>query len=152
MASIFETLDSTLKSAMLSRDQKTVDMIRSIKAKLIEYEVENSLDRSKVPNDGHMIKVLRTHKKSLEKAISQFKKGGRDSEPLVDLYKEEIKFCESYLPDIRAQEEAIVKVITEAMKSPDLRSVPALMKHIMSSNPHFDGGLVKDMVLKKLRR
>jgi len=149
---IFEALNNTLKEAMLARDQKTLDVVRAIKARLAEYQVTNGLDRSKIPDDIHMIKVLRAYKKSLERGISQLKKGGEAARPLINSYKEEIEFCELYLPDAAAQKEAIVKVIDDAMKSPDLRNVPVLIKHIMTSNPHFDGKIVKDIVSEKLRR
>jgi uncharacterized protein YqeY len=154
-SSIYDTLNNTLREAMLSKNRVKADMIRAIKARLEEYEVSHGLDRSKTPNDEHMVKVLQAHRKSLEKGIAQLEKGGQKAFALIDSYKEEIKLCELYLPNTTEQREEVTKAVSEALGVLNVdhqkKSIGLVIKHVMANNPHLDGRLVKEVVLEKLK-
>jgi uncharacterized protein YqeY len=94
--SIEEQLNDQLKQAMKERDQKTADVVRMIKTKIMERRTAKGF--SGQIDDALVIDVIGAYKKQLQKALEEFEKAGaRGQEQVVEL-KLEIQFCERFLP------------------------------------------------------
>jgi uncharacterized protein YqeY len=90
--SLRERLSDDLKTAMKSRDQLRVDVIRMIKAAVLNKEVEIKKDL----DDAEMSRVMNTLIKQRKESVEQFEKGKRDD--LADKERREILIIEGYLP------------------------------------------------------
>jgi uncharacterized protein YqeY len=154
MGVLYEKLNGELKKAMLAKDRETSNIVRGIKAKLQEFEVASGADRSIMPPDAVVLKVIMAHKKSLEKAIVQLKKVGDRSANLIKEYKTEIAFCDTYLPSSEDQQAEISRVVDETIESLGINNLKQLgqaMGHIMKNNASLDGKLVKEAIFNKIK-
>ena len=97
--SLRERLSDDLKIAMKSRDQLRVDVIRMIKAAVLNKEVEIRKDL----DDAEMSRVMTTLIKQRKESVEQFEKGKRDD--LADKERREILIIEGYLPSPASPEE-----------------------------------------------
>jgi len=158
MSSIVEELKVQLKQAMKDADSDKKSHIRSILSKITEYSVEHRFDRTKPLPDEEAIKVISALKKSLEKALEMFKKGGEDSEnEIVQNYRKEIAFCEQFLPEDKEGQAQVETWITDAIAElgvNDVKQVGRVIGHIMKNHKDEqpDGALVKKLVMQKLAR
>ena len=84
---------------MKSRDQLRVDVIRMIKAAVLNKEVEMRQDL----DDAGMSRVMTTLIKQRKGAVEQFEKGNRDD--FADKERREITIIEGYLPSPVSSEE-----------------------------------------------
>src|ERR1044071_1119119 len=105
--SLSDRLTEDLKFAMKSRDQLRMDVIRMIKAAVLNKEVELKRDL----DDAEMSRVMTTLVKQRRESIEQFEKAQRTE--LAAKERKEIEIIESYLPTpLSPQElEAIVASI-----------------------------------------
>jgi uncharacterized protein YqeY len=147
---IYEQLNKKLKEAMIAKDEAVKNYVRSLKARLTEYEVANGLSRDEMPNDKLVVTIISAHKKSLEKAVKQLEKGGDASLSLVTEYKGEIRFCEQFLPDESELEADIEHIVDEAISNVG-NNVGKVMGYVMKNNKSLDGATVKAVVMKKLQ-
>lgn len=145
---MYSKLNEMLKEAIRNKDEDTKNYIRSIRSKITEYCVASNINRNETPNNELVVKVISSHKKSLEKAIKQLKRGGEKSIPLIDEYNKEILFCEQFLPDEKEIIASIEKVVEEVIKEVG-NDTGKVMGNIMK-NYNFDGKIVKSVVMTKL--
>jgi len=145
---IFDELNKQLKEAMFAKNEARKNYIRSIKSKITEYEILHGLNRDKIPSDECVLFVINSHKKSLEKAIKQLKSGGDISIKLVEEYKDEIKYCNQFLPNEENKLKDLDKIVDDAIKNVGY-NVGTVIGYIMKNNK-LDGSLVKTAVVKKL--
>ncbi len=146
--SLSDRLTEDLKVAMKSRDQLRMDVIRMIKAAVLNKEVELKRDL----DDAEMSRVMTTLVKQRRESIEQFEKAQRTE--LAAKERKEIKIIESYLPKpLSPQElEAIVASAVAETGSRSLKDIGTVMKAVMArlAGQSIDGKQVSDLVKSRL--
>ncbi|MFY4730411.1 GatB/YqeY domain-containing protein [Nitrospira sp. BLG_2] len=146
--SLSDRLTEDLKVAMKSRDQLRMDVIRMIKAAVLNKEVELKRDL----DDAEMSRVMTTLVKQRRESIEQFEKAQRTE--LAAKERKEIEIIESYLPKpLSPQElEAIVASAVAETGSRSLKDIGTVMKAVMArlAGQSIDGKQVSDLVKSRL--
>lgn len=146
--SLSDRLTEDLKLAMKSRDQLRMDVIRMIKAAVLNKEVELKRDL----DDAEMSRVMTTLVKQRRESVEQFEKAQRTE--LADKERKEIEIIESYLPKpLSPQElEAIVASAVAETGSRTLKDMGTVMKVVMArlAGQSIDGKQVSDLVKSRL--
>ncbi|BFU91189.1 MAG: aspartyl-tRNA amidotransferase subunit B [Nitrospira sp.] len=146
--SLSDRLTEDLKLAMKSRDQLRMDVIRMIKAAVLNKEVELKRDL----DDAEMSRVMTTLVKQRRESAEQFEKAQRAE--LAAKERKEIEIIESYLPKpLSPQElEAIVASAVVETDSHSLKDMGTVMKAVMArlAGQSIDGKHVSDLVKNKL--
>lgn len=148
--SLQDRLANDLKEAMKAKDQLRMDVIRMIKAALLNKEIElkKSLD------DAEMTKVMTLLVKQRRESVEQYQKANRDD--LAARESKEIAIIESYLPKAASPEE-IARAVDAAVKetgASSMKDMGAVMKAVMAklAGLTVDGKQVSDLVKSKLSR
>jgi uncharacterized protein len=146
--SLHERLTEDLKLAMKSRDQLRMDVIRMIKAAVLNKEVELKRDL----DDAEMSRVMTTLVKQRRESVEQFEKAQRME--LAAKERKEIEIIETYLPKaLSAQElETVVTSVIVETGSHSLKDMGMIMKAVMArlAGQSVDGKQVSDLVKSKL--
>ncbi|MDF0675312.1 MAG: GatB/YqeY domain-containing protein [Nitrospira sp.] len=146
--SLSDRLTEDLKLAMKSRDQLRMDVIRMIKAAILNKEVELKRDL----DDAEMSLVMTTLVKQRRESVEQFEKAQRTE--LAAKERKEIEIIESYLPKpLSPQEiETIVASAVAETGSRSLKDMGTVMKAVMArlAGQSIDGKQVSDLVKSKL--
>ena len=146
--SLSDRLTEDLKLAMKSRDQLRMDVIRMIKAAVLNKEVELKRDL----DDAEMSRVMTTLVKQRRESVEQFEKAQRVE--LAAKERKEIEIIESYLPQpLSTQElEAIVVSAVAETGSRSLKDMGTVMKAVMArlAGQSIDGKQISDLVKSKL--
>jgi uncharacterized protein YqeY len=147
--SLHDRLTEDLKLAMKSRDQLRMDVIRMIKAAVLNKEVELKKDL----DDAEMSRVMTTLIKQRRESVAQFEKAQRAD--LADKERQEISIIEHYLPKALSSEE-LEAIVAEAVSETGARSLKdmgAVMKAVMArlTGQAVDGKTVSDLVRAKLQ-
>jgi uncharacterized protein YqeY len=146
--SLSDRLTEDLKLAMKSRDQLRMDVIRMIKAAVLNKEVELKRDL----DDAEMSRVMTTLVKQRRESVEQFEKAQRTE--LADKERKEIKIIESYLPKPLSPQEldAIVASAVAETGSRTLKDMGTVMKAVMArlAGQSIDGKQVSDLVKSRL--
>jgi uncharacterized protein len=146
--SLSDRLTQDLKLAMKSRDQLRMDVIRMIKAAVLNKEVElkRNLD------DAEMSRVMTALVKQRRESVEQFEKAQRME--LAAKERKEIEIIESYLPKPLSSDEldAIVASVILETGSSTLKDMGTVMKAVMARlvGQSIDGKQVSDLVKSKL--
>jgi uncharacterized protein YqeY len=147
--SLRDRLSEDLKVAMKSRDQLRMDVIRMIKAAVLNKEVELKKDL----DDAEMSRVMTALIKQRRESVEQFEKAQRME--LAEKERREIIIIESYLPQaLSAQElERIVASAIAETGAHSLKEMGLVMKTVMArlTNQLVDGKLVSDLVRSHLK-
>jgi len=145
-----DKISEEIKTAMKSGDRIRLETLRTLRAALVEREIEKrGAGPSMTPEDE--LGVLTSAAKKRRESIEQFQKGGRTD--LVDQESKELAIIQEYLPKQMSVDEltALIKgVITDsgASSSADFGKVmPAVMK---LAKGKADGKTVQDLVRKLL--
>ncbi len=146
--SLYDRLTEDLKLAMKSRNQLRMDVIRMIKAAVLNKEVELKRDL----DDAEMSRVMTTLVKQRRESVEQFEKAQRQE--LADKERQEIEIIESYLPTPLSPE-ALEAVVTSAIADTESRSMKdmgTVMKAVMArlEGQTIDGKHVSELVKRKL--
>jgi uncharacterized protein YqeY len=146
--SLRDRLTEDLKLAMKSRDQLRMDVIRMIKAAILNKEVELRKDL----DDAEMSRIMATLIKQRRESVEQFEKAQRVE--LAEKERKEITIIETYLPKALSAEELdriIVSVLADT-GSRSLKDMGAVMKAVMArlAGQAVDGKLISDLVRAKL--
>jgi uncharacterized protein len=145
-----EKISEDLKAAMKSGDRIRLETLRTLRAALMEREIEKRGAGPGMTAEDE-VGVLTSAAKKRRESIEQFQKGGRAD--LVDQESKELAIIQEYLPKQMSAEEvtALVKgVIADvgATSSADFGKVmPAVMKLVKGK---ADGRFVQDLVRKLL--
>jgi hypothetical protein len=146
--SLSDRLTEDLKLAMKSRDQLRMDVIRMIKAAVLNKEVELKRDL----DDAEMSRVMTTLVKQRRESVEQFEKAQRTE--LAAKERKEIEIIQSYLPKpLSPQElEAIVASAVAETGSRSLKDMGTVMKVVMArlAGQSIDGKQVSDLVKNRL--
>ena len=146
--SLYDRLTEDLKFAMKSRDQLRMDVIRMIKAAVLNKEVELKRDL----DDAEMSRVMTTLVKQRRESIEQFEKAQRQE--LAAKERQEIEIIESYLPKPLSPEEleTIVTSVIADTGSRSIKDLGAVMRAVMArlGGQTVDGKLVSELGKRKL--
>jgi len=147
--SLHDRLTEDLKLAMKSRDQLRMDVIRMIKAAVLNKEVELKKDL----DDAEMSRVMTTLIKQRRESVEQFEKAQRTE--LAEKERKEITIIEAYLPKALSPQELeqiVASVLTETGIH-SLKEIGAVMKAVMArlAGQAVDGKQVSDLVKAKLK-
>lgn len=148
LMSLYDRLTEDLKFAMKSRDQLRMDVIRMIKAAVLNKEVELKRDL----DDAEMSRVMTTLVKQRRESIEQFEKAQRQE--LAAKERQEIEIIESYLPKPLSLEEleTLVTSVIADTGSRSMKDLGVVMKAVMArlGGQTVDGKLVSELVRRKL--
>lgn len=96
-------LESDLKTAMRARDKERVSCIRQLKAKA--QEAENAPGFAGPKDDTFWSGIIGKYAKMLSKSLDELSQGGERGEALIASYRQEIAYCEQFLPKALSDEE-----------------------------------------------
>jgi uncharacterized protein YqeY len=147
--SLRDRLTEDLKLAMKARDQLRMDVIRMIKAAVLNKEVEMKKDL----DDAEMSRIMTTMIKQRKESVEQYEKGNRAE--LAAKERQEITIIESYLPKALSTDElaAIVEAVIRETGAGSAKDMGAVMKAVMArlAGQPVDGKHVSDLVRSKLK-
>ena len=147
--SLHDRLTEDLKLAMKAREQLRMDVIRMVKAAVMnkELELKKNLD------DAEMSRVMTTMIKQRRESVEQFEKGNRAE--LAAKERQEIVILESYLPQAISIEQlsAIVDAAIQETGAHSLKEMGAVMKAVMVrvAGQTVDGKQISELVRSKLQ-
>ncbi|HEX5647486.1 MAG TPA: GatB/YqeY domain-containing protein [Nitrospira sp.] len=146
--SLRDRLTEDLKLAMKSRDQLRMDVIRMIKAAILNKEVELKKDL----DDAEMSRIMTTLIKQRRESVEQFEKAQRTE--LAEKERKEISIIESYLPQaLSLQElETVIASVLNETGARSLKDMGMVMKAVMArlAAQAVDGKQISDLVKAKL--
>jgi len=148
--SLKEKIADDLKTAMKSGDRIRLETLRTLRAALMEREIEKRGTGKEVSPDDEVAVLLSAAKKRKE-SMEQFEKGGRPE--LVEQEGKELAIIQEYLPK-QLSEGEIVQTIegivsqTGALGPADFGKVmPLVMKQLKGK---ADGRTIQELVKKRL--
>lgn len=146
--SLRDRLNDDLKHAMKSRDQLRMDVIRMIKAAMLNKEIE----LKKELDDVEMSRVMTTLIKQRREAVEQYQKAQRTD--LAGKELKEIEIIERYLPRALSREELdiVIETVIRETGAATMKDLGTVMKAIMAklAGQSFDGKQISDVVRSKL--
>ena len=146
--SLHDRLSDDLKTAMKARDQLRMDVIRMIKAALLNKEIE----LKKNLDDAEMSKVMTTMLKQRRESIEQYQKAKRDDLAAKEI--KEIAIIEGYLPKAASTEDIALAIDTAIKETgaSSMKDMGNLMKAVMVklAGQTVDGKQVSDLVKLRL--
>ena len=129
-----ETLNATLTRAMKDKDQRTADVVRMLKTRVMERKTSKGF--AGTVDDALVLDVIGAYRKQLQKALAEFEKVGERGVAQVAQLRFEIGFLEGYLP--RGMDDtalrALVKERVAALAVTDAKQVGRLVGDIMKSH------------------
>ena len=147
--SLHNRLTEDLKRATKARDQLRMDVIRMIKAAVMNKELEIKKDL----DDAEMSRVMATMIKQRRESVEQFEKGNRTE--LAAKERQEITILESYLPQPLSPEQLspIVDAAIQDTGARSLKEMGVVMKAVMArvAGQPVDGKQISDLVRAKLQ-
>jgi uncharacterized protein len=147
--SLHDRLTEDLQRATKARDQLRMDVIRMIKAAVMNKELEIKKDL----DDAEMSRVMTTMIKQRRESVEQFEKGNRTE--LAAKERQEITILESYLPQPLSSEQLspVVDAAIQDTGARSLKEMGVVMKTVMArvAGQPVDGKQISDLVRAKLR-
>jgi len=148
---IQEQIISDIKDAMKAKEKDRLQVLRSLKAKLMEKEISERKGGEAKLTDEQAVEVLMKAAKQRKESIEQFEEGGRDD--LAENEKAELEIIEAYLPEMMDEEEvrAVVKEKIEALGAKGMQDMGKVMGPLMGQlKGKADGSLVSTIVKEEL--
>jgi uncharacterized protein len=145
-----EQISDEIKAAMKMPDKTRLETLRTLRAALMEKEIEKRGSGQPVTPEDE-IAVMMTASKKRKESIEQFDKGGRPE--LAEQERRELAIIQEYLPkqmaanDIAAVIEQVVAETSATSASDFGKVMPQVMKQLKGK---ADGKLIQDMVKKRL--
>ncbi len=151
--SLTERISSEIKTALKSGDHNTVSVLRMVRAKILEKEVElrTQKGRDYQLNDEETVGVILSYAKQRRQSIDSYRQGGRDD--LVAQEEAELLVLQRYLPKPLSEEE-LEELVDQAISETGAsgpQDIGMVMKALMPKvKGAADGKLVSEMVRRKL--
>ncbi len=143
-------LEEDLKTAMKAKDQIRLDVIRMVKAAVLNKQIEV---KKEPLDDADIVRLMTNLVKQRKEAVEQFQKGGRQE--LADKEIKEIRIIEAYLPTAVSPEEVagIVDAVIKETGAKSAKEMGAVMKAIMArlADRTVDRKVLSDLVRSKLQ-
>lgn len=112
-----------LKNAMKTKDVVGKNTIQSLRASILQYEIDNNVVLDK--NDTKLVNIIASEQKKRYDALEQFKKS--DREDLINQTLKEIEIISKYLPKQLTDEE-LIQQVKDIIKSENAVSVKDMGK------------------------
>lgn len=147
--SLHDRLSEDLKQAMKARDQLRMDVIRMIKAAVLnkELEIKKSLD------DAEMSRIMTQLIKQRKESVEQYQKAKRDD--LAGKELKEISIIEGYLPKALSPDEVtqIIEAVIRETGATTLKDMGNVMKAVMArlAGQAVDGKQLSESVRARLQ-
>ena len=149
--SIQQQILADLKQAMKDKDKDRLNVLRSLKSKILEKEISERKDGEATLTDEQVIEVLMKAAKQRKESIEQFREGGR--EDLVAREQQELEVIESYLPEMLTEEEIrdIARQKIDELGAENMADMGKVMGALMSElKGQAEGSLVSKVVKEEL--
>lgn len=146
-----ETILADLITAMKAKDSKRLQVLRSLKAKLLEKEIEQRSDGKAELSNEDALAVLTKAAKQRKESIDQYTAGNRLD--LVEVEKAELEIIESYLPAPMSEDEIIERIdsLISKVGATGMQDIGKVMGPIMGQlKGKADGYLVNKLVKQRL--
>ena len=146
-----DTILNDLKEAMKARDAARLQVLRSLKAKILEKEISLRSGGKAEISEEQVVEVLVKAAKQRRESIDQFEKGGREG--LAQTERAELEIIESYLPAQIGEEEirAAVRQGIEETGAAGMQDMGRLMGLMMGRlKGKADGSAVNRIVKEEL--
>lgn len=151
--SLYDSILSDLKKAMLSKDKDLTQVLRSLKAALLEKEISERKGGEAKLSEEQVTQVLMKAAKQRKDSIQQYSEAGRDD--LVAVEQKELEIIESYLPKMMSENE-IAEIVDEVLAQVGASSPQDMGKVMGAIMPKVkgkaDGSLVNKIVREKLTK
>lgn len=145
-----QKLQEELKQAILAKDELRKSVLRMLLSAINYYEIQKG-GAGYEATDEDVLAVIQKEVKQRKDSIEQFKAGGRQD--LVDKETKELEMLQAYLPEQMSEEE-IKKLVIEAIKQTESRSIQDMGKIMSAVMPKLkgkaDGNLVSKLVKEEL--
>jgi len=145
-----DTISQDLKSAMKSGEKLRLETLRTLRAALMEKEIERRGSGNPMSPEDEL-GVLTTAAKKRKESIEQFQNGGRPE--LAEQERQELAIIQEYLPRQLTQEE-LEKLVRELVMQSGAsgpadfgKAMPQVMKQLKGK---ADGRLIQETVKKVL--
>ncbi|MCP9455296.1 MAG: GatB/YqeY domain-containing protein [Nitrospira sp.] len=146
--SLRNRLAEDLKLAIKSRDQLRMDVIRLIKAAILNKELELKKDL----DDAEMTRLMTTLIKQRRESITQYQKAGRLD--LAEKEQQQVAIIETYLPQAVSDKEieTLIESVIVETDARSLKDMGRVIKTVMSrlAGRPVDGKRVSGLVRTKL--
>ena len=145
---IKDRIISDMKKAMKGKDSFRLQVLRSLKSKLMEKEISERKGGEAKLSDDQAVEVLMKAAKQRKESIEQFKSGERDD--LVENEKKELELIETYLPEMMGEEEIRdkVKAKIEQLGASGMQDMGKVMGSLMSDLKGKAEGSVISRIVK----
>ena len=91
-----ETLNETLTRAMKDKDQRTADVVRMLKTRVMERKTSKGF--AGTVDDALVLDVIGAYRKQLQKALAEFEKVGERGAEMREKLRFEVDYCAGWLP------------------------------------------------------
>ncbi len=147
-----ETLNETLTRAMKDKDQRTADVVRMLKTRVMERKTSKGF--AGTVDDALVLDVIAAYRKQLQKAVTEFEKVGERGVAQVAQLRFEIGFLDAYLP--RGMDDAALRALVKervaALAITDAKQVGRLVGDIMKTHKgQVEAGDVKRIAEEVLK-
>jgi uncharacterized protein len=147
--SLHDRLSEDLKRAMKDRDQLRMDVIRMMKAAILNKELE----LKKELDDADMSRVMTTLVKQRRESVEHYQKANRAD--LASKELKEIDIIQHYLPEALSQADLLrlVETAIQETSAKGLKDMGVVMKAVMPKliGQTVDGKHLSDLVKAKLQ-
>lgn len=150
--SLENELKTRMKDAMKARDDRRVNVIRMVRAKLAD--VTNAKDFSGPVTDQIVLDVIAAYVKQLKKALPEYEKAGESGHRQVEALRFEIDYLSEFLPKLLDEGETrrLVDEAVQALPERDPKHMGRAMGAIMGAHKgRVDPALVKRLLEEALR-
>lgn len=145
-----EKLTSSLKEAMIKKDDFKTSVLRMIIAAVHNREIEKKGKGQEI-NDEDIMDVLRKEVKKRKDASEMYSQGGREDSAAEE--EKEVQFIETFLPAQMPEEEieSIVSEVLKGFENPTQKDFGTIIKAVKErTGNNADGGLIAQIVKKHL--
>ena len=127
-------LDDRIRQGIKDRDLKTVDVLRMLKARLLERRTAKGFTGE--VDDALVLDVIAAYRKQLQKALAEFEKLGERGAAQAAQLRFEIGVCGGYLPQGLGDDElrALVKERIGALAIGDAKQIGRLVGDVMKTH------------------
>jgi uncharacterized protein YqeY len=142
--SIYLKLSEDMKTAMKTKDSKTLEVLRMMKSKIMTVDARGEL------SDEEIIKILGTYEKNLKDAL-QLSVDNNRAESVEEL-KVELEVVSRYLPKKLSKDETakLVDEVIAELGATSKKEMGKVMGGVMKKGLPVDSQLVKELVESKL--
>ena len=144
---LLEKINEDLKSAMKTKDQFRLGVLRMVNSALQNKKIEKGKDA--ILEDEEVLQILTKEAKKRKESVVAFESGGRPE--LAENEKKELAIIEEYLPEQMPKEEVAVLVENILKNISDKSSFGLVMKEVMQElKGKADAKMISEIIKEKL--